>query len=247
MIAEKRVAVIVGGGGDIGSVICRTFAEKGLQVVISDFDEAKAEKCACALKNIGADPLVANGDMTSRAEAQKICEAVMDRFGRADILVNSQGTIHNELLLKLTEKAWRQTMSVHVDGTLNSMMAFGPVMKQQKYGRIINMSSIAVLGSLAGASYGAAKGAIEGLSRTAALEWAHYGITVNCVAPGLINTGMFLTTPKSYQEEGIARTPMRRAGRPEEVAETICFLASEGAGFITGQTIFICGGLSIGY
>jgi len=247
MNTEKRVAVIVGGGGDIGSVICRVFAEKGLQVVISDYDATKAEKCAAELRKIGAEPLVANGDMTNKTEAQKICDAVMTKFGRADILVNTQGTIHNELLLKLTEKAWKQTMSVHVDGTLNSMTAFGPVMKQQKYGRIINMSSIAVLGSLAGASYGAAKGAIEGLSRTAALEWAHYGITVNCVAPGLINTGMFLTTPKAYQEEGIARTPMRRAGKPEEVAETIYFLASEGAGFITGQTLFICGGLSIGY
>lgn len=247
MNKEKRVAVIMGGGGDIGKVICQTFAAKGLQVVISDYDAAKAESCADALRHMGAEPFVINGDMTNKVETQKICDAVVGEFNRADILVNVQGTIHNELLLRLTEKAWRQTMSVHVDGTLNAMTAFGPIMKQQKYGRIINMSSIAVLGSLAGSSYGAAKGAIEGLSRAAALEWAHYGITVNCVAPGLINTGMFLTTPKDFREEGIARTPMRRPGRPEEVSELIYFLASEEASFITGQTIFVCGGLSIGY
>jgi 3-oxoacyl-[acyl-carrier protein] reductase len=247
MSSEKRVAVIMGGGGDIGSVICRTFAGKGIQVVISDYDASKAEYCAESLRQIGAEPFIAKGDITSKAETQKICDAVIDKYKRVDILVNSQGSIHNELLFKLTENAWKQTMSVHVDGTLNSMMAFGPVMRAQNYGRIINMSSIAVLGSLAGASYGAAKGAIEGLSRTAALEWARYGITVNCVAPGLIGTGMFLTTPQHFQDSGIERTPMRRAGKPEEVAETILFLASEGAGFITGQTIFICGGLSIGF
>jgi 3-oxoacyl-[acyl-carrier protein] reductase len=247
MSTEKRVAVIMGGGGEIGKVICRVFADKGVQVVISDYDPAKAESCAGILREKGSDPFIINGDMTSAEEMRKISAAVIQKFDRADILVNTQGTIHNELLLKLTENAWRSTMSTHVDGTLNAMKAFGPIMKQQKYGRIVNMSSIAVLGSLAGSSYGAAKGAIEGLSRAAAYEWAHYGITVNCVAPGLINTGMFLTTPREFREAGIARTPMRRPGEPEEVAETIFFLASEPAGFITGQTLFICGGLSIGY
>jgi 3-oxoacyl-[acyl-carrier protein] reductase len=247
MNTEKRVAVIMGGGGEIGKVICRVFAEHGTQVVISDYDPSKAESSAAVLRTMGADPFVINGDMTSALEMQKIADAVTKKFNRADILVNTQGTIHNEILLKLTEKAWRSTMSTHVDGTLNAMKAFGPLMKEQKYGRIVNMSSIAVLGSLAGSSYGAAKGAIEGLSRAAAFEWAHYGITVNCVAPGLINTGMFLTTPRDFREAGIARTPMRRPGEPEEVAETIFFLASEPAGFITGQTLFICGGLSIGY
>jgi len=229
MSNEKRVAVIIGGGGDIGSVICRTFAAKGIQVVISDYDAAKAESCAEALRQMGAEPFIANGDNTSKSETQKICDAVAGKFKRVDILVNSQGSVHNELLFKLTEKAWRQTMSIHVDSTLNSMMAFGPLMRAQNYGRIINMSSIAVPGSLAGSSYGAAKGAIEGLSRTAALEWARYGITVNCVAPGLIGTGMFLTTPQQFQNSGIERTPMRRAGKPEEVAETILDAVAEGA------------------
>lgn len=247
MGAGKRISVIMGGGGDIGKVISRVFAEHGDQVVISDYDRDKAEAAADAVRKLGSDPLVLPGDMTRMDEMQKIADAVINKFQRIDALVNTQGTIHNELLLKLTDKAWKSTMAVHVDGTLNSMRAFGPAMKQQQYGRIVNMSSIAVLGSLAGSSYGAAKGAIEGLSRAAAYEWAHYGITVNCVAPGLINTGMFLTTPKEFREAGIARTPMRRPGEPEEVAETIYFLASDKAGFITGQTLFICGGLSIGY
>jgi 3-oxoacyl-[acyl-carrier protein] reductase len=109
------------------------------------------------------------------------------------------------------------------------------------------MSSVAVLGSLGGGSYGAAKGAIEGLSRAAALEWAGRGITVNCVAPGLIDAGMFQTTPPQFREEGIARTPMKRAGTAQEVADAIAFLASPEASFITGQTLFVCGGLSIGF
>ena len=108
------------------------------------------------------------------------------------------------------------------------------------------MSSVASYGSTAGASYSAAKGAIEALSRTAAVEWARYNITVNCVAPGLINAGLNLTTPEHFQKAGIERTPMRRAGNPEEVAACFKFLASEEASFITGQTIFVCGGLTIG-
>jgi len=150
-------------------------------------------------------------------------------------------------MVRLTEEGWRRTLSSHLYGTLNAMLAFAPMMIEQKYGRIVNMSSIAVLGSLAGGSYGAAKGAIEALSRTAALEWGRYKITVNCVAPGLINAGMFLTTPEAYQRAGIEKTPMKRAGEPEEVAACIQFLASERASFITGQTIFVCGGLSVGF
>jgi 3-oxoacyl-[acyl-carrier protein] reductase len=117
------------------------------------------------------------------------------------------------------------------------------MMIQRKYGRIVNFSSIAVLGSLAGASYGAAKGGIEALSRTAAVEWARYGITINCVAPGLINAGLALTTFERSRKAVIAKTPMKRAGEPEEVAACVRFLASEEASFITGQTIFVCGGL----
>jgi len=247
MTIDKRVAVVMGGGADIGRVVCQAMAEAGVRVVVNDIDEARAKRCADSLAAMSSQPLVITGDITQKDEVEKMRERVEDELGRVDILINVQGVLHNELLVKVTEAGWRKTMTVHVDGTLNSMQVFGPMMIQRKYGRIVNMSSIGVRGSLAGASYGAAKGAIEALSRTAALEWARHGITVNCVAPGLIRAGMFLTTPEHFKKAGIEKTPMKRAGEPEEVAACIRFLASEEASFITGQTIYICGGLSVSF
>ena len=244
---DKRVAVVMGGGADMGRSICQALAKNGVQVVVGDINEARAKKCADSFCTDSSHTQIVLGDISKRDEVERMKDEVENEFGRVDILINVQGILHNELLFKLTHDAWRRTLSVHLDGTLNSMLAFAPLMIEQKYGRIVNMSSIAVRGSLAGASYGAAKGGIEALSRTAALEWAHYGITVNCVAPGLIKAGMFLTTPEKFQKAGIEKTPMKRAGEPEEVAACIRFLTSKEAGFITGQTIFICGGLSIGF
>jgi len=243
----KRVAAVIGGGGALGSAICHALGEAGLRIAVIDINLLRAQQCADLLVERGFSSAPIAGDISRKSDAERIKDEVKAYFGRTDVLVNAQGTLHNELLFKLTENGWKDTMTSHVEGTLNSMMAFAPVMKEQGYGRIINMSSIAVLGAVGGASYSAAKGAIEGLSRTAALEWARYGITVNCVAPGLIEAGMFLTTPEKFRQAGIDKTPMKRAGKPEEVAACVRFLASEEAGFITGQTIFICGGLSIGY
>ena len=247
MTVEKRIGVVMGGGGDIGCVICQALAEGGAQVVVSDISATRVEQCTKKLTSLGFQPFITIGDVTQKAEVERMKAEVEDKFGRVDILINAQGTLHNELLLKVTEDRWRNTLAVHLEGTLNSMQTFAPMMIERRYGRIVNMSSIAVLGSSAGASYGAAKGGIEALSRTAAIEWARYGITVNCVAPGLIKAGMFLTTPEHFQRAGIEKTPMKRAGKPEEVAACIRFLASEDASFITGQTIFVCGGLSIGF
>jgi 3-oxoacyl-[acyl-carrier protein] reductase len=247
MAIDKRVGVVMGGGGDIGRVVCRALADGGIQVVVNDINEIRANACANNLMNMGHRPLILIGDVSQKAEVQRMKTEVEKEFGRADILINVQGVLHNALLIKLTEDGWRDTLSVHLEGTLNSMLVFAPMMIEREYGRIVNMSSIAARGSLAGASYAAAKSAIEGLTRTAALEWARYGITANCVAPGLINAGMFLTTPEHFQKAGIEKTPMKRAGEPEEVAACIRFLASEEASFITGQTIHICGGYSIAF
>ncbi len=172
MVIDKRVAVVVGAGGGIGRVICRKLAESGIQVVVNDIDATRAKECADALIEIGHRPLIFIGDVSQKSEVQRMKDEVEKEFGRVDILINSQGVLHLTLLIKLSEDEWRDTLSVHLDGTLNSMQVFGPMMIQRKYGRIVNFSSIAVLGSLAGASYGAAKGGIEALSRTAAVEWA---------------------------------------------------------------------------
>jgi 3-oxoacyl-[acyl-carrier protein] reductase len=249
MAIEKQVAVVMGGGGAIGRSICFALAERGIQVVVGDISADHLKACTDELNRIGSTPYVIVGDLSNKADVARMQQDVAGKFGRADILINAHGDNKNELLFKLTEDNWKKTIAVHLEGTLNAMLAFGAMMKERNYGRIVNMSSIAARGSIAGAAYGAAKTGIEGLSRVAALEWARYNITVNCLAPGLIGgQSMFMrTTPKEYQAVGIDKTPMKRAGKPEEVAACARFLASEEAGFITGQIIAVDGGLSIGF
>jgi 3-oxoacyl-[acyl-carrier protein] reductase len=246
---EKQVAVVMGGGGAIGRSICLALARDDIQIIVGDINEEVVSATVDELGNIGSKASVLVGDLSDKAEVARMKTEVADKFGRVDILVHVHGSNKNEVLLKMTEEVWKRTMAVHVDGTLNSMLAFAPMMRERMYGRIINMSSIAARGSVGGAAYAAAKNAIEGISRSAALEWARYNITVNCLAPGLIGgNSMFIrTTPKEFQDAGIEKTPMKRAGKPEEVAALTRFLASEDAGFITGQTIAIDGGLSVGF
>lgn len=249
MAFEKKVAVIMGGGGAIGRSICVALAKEGFQIVIGDMDAQHVQKTADELTNVGCEPFSIIGDLTSKADVNRMKTEVAEKFGRADVLVHVHGDNKNELLFKWSDETWRRTMAVHVDGTLNSMLAFAPMMRERNFGRIVNTSSIASRGRVAGAAYCAAKCAIEGLTKSAALEWARYNITVNCISPGLIGEdSMFTRTVKpEFQLVGIEKTPMKRAGKLEEVAACVRFLVTEEAGFITGQTIAIDGGLSVGF
>lgn len=249
MAIEKQVAIIMGGGGAIGRSICLALARDDTQIVVGDINEGVVSATVDELAGIGSKAFVLVGDLSDKAEVARMKTEVADKFGRADILVHVHGDNKNELLFKWQDETWRKTMAVHVDGTLNSMLAFAPMMRERSWGRIINTSSIAARGRVAGAAYSAAKNAIEGITRSAALEWARYNITANCISPGLIGgDSMFTRTVKpEFQQVGIEKTPMKRAGKLEEVAACVRFLASEDAGFITGQTIAIDGGLSVGF
>jgi 3-oxoacyl-[acyl-carrier protein] reductase len=247
MNSHVRVALVTGGGGGLGTATCRVLASKGFFVVVCDADEPRANECAAGLLREGMHARAFQIDVTDQPEVARLADAVATEFGRIDALVNMAGIVRNALVTKIVDRDFDLTLATHVRGTLNFMRAVAPKMRSAGFGRIVNLSSVAVMGSVGGGSYGAAKGAIEGLSRSAALEWATHGITVNCVAPGLINAGMFLTGPPEYQRSGIERTPMKRAGTAEEIAECIAFFASPQASFVTGQTLFVCGGLSIGF
>lgn len=247
MSDDKPVALVTGAGGGLGKATCMALGAMGAHVLVNDIDAGRANACVQSLVAAGssADAVGANvADAGAVAEMQR---AVEEKFGPLSILVNMAGTVRNDLLVKVKDEDFDFTLDTHLRSTLNCMRAFVPAMRKRKFGRIVNISSVAALGAVGGASYAAAKGAIEALSRTAALELAKAGITVNCVAPGLINAGIFLTTPEKYRQEGIDRTPMGRPGEPEEVAACVRFLASREAGFVTGQTLYVCGGLSIGY
>lgn len=242
--ARPSVALVTGAGGGLGPATVSRLAADGFTVVAVDLGEE-------ALKPLGDHPSgrVATGrvDVTSPPEVEAAVASAVADHGGLDVVVNMAGVIRNAVLGRISDEDFGLVMATHVNGTLNTMRAASPVMRAQRYGRIVNLSSIAVRGSLAGGSYGAAKGAVEGLSRAAAIDLARHGVTVNCVAPGVIASGMFLTTPQDYQDEVLRRAPMGRAGTPEEVASCVAFLAGRDASYVTGQTLFVCGGLSIGF
>lgn len=244
---EQRVALLTGAAGGLGVAASRALGKTGVKVVMADMDDGRAEAAATALRSEGIVAQGAGLDVTDRLAVDAFVAEVMKTHGRLDILVNLAGVVRNDYLTKVKDEDFDLTFASHVKGTMHCMRAAMPIMRGRKYGRVINMSSVAALGAVAGTSYGAAKGAIESMSRVAAIESAKEGITVNCVAPGMIAAGMFLTTPQHYQAFNIDRTPMKRAGTPEEVAYCIAFFASEAASFVTGQTLFVCGGLSVGF
>jgi 3-oxoacyl-[acyl-carrier protein] reductase len=245
-VTDQRIALVSGAAGGLGPATCERLG-RDMHIVACDLDGEKVIEMADSLAERGISVEAHPLDATSQPEVDALMAGLVERLGAIDVLVNFAGVIRNAVLGRIVNEDYELTMRTHVGGTLNTMRAASNAMRAQGSGRIINMSSVAVLGSRAGGSYGAAKGAIEGLSRSAAMDLASHGITVNCVAPGVIAGGMFLTVPADYQEEVLQRVPMKRLGTPEDVAGCVAFLASEEAAYVTGQTLFVCGGLSIGF
>lgn len=244
---RDQVALVTGVAGGLGGAIAETLARRGARLLVSDIDDEGAERTAASLRAQGHDVQSRALDVTIGDDVQRVVADTQAEWGGIDILVNLAGVVRNGLFVKLDDDDFHLTMQTHVEGVLNAMRAVVPGMREQGYGRIVNMSSIAVRGSIAGSSYGAAKAAIEGMTRAAAMELAPDGVTINCVAPGLIDAGMFRSVPKEYQDAALQRVPMQRAGTAAEVAACVAFLASPDASYVTGQTLFACGGATLGF
>jgi 3-oxoacyl-[acyl-carrier protein] reductase len=244
---DVPVALVTGAGGGLGGECVRVLLAMGMHVVASDLTTDLMDDLLTAEPPPAGRLWLRALDVTDPAAVDAVVAEVAAATGRLDVLVNLAGVVRNQVLHKVTDADFALTMGTHVHGTLHTMRAAVPVMRAAGYGRIVNMSSIAVRGSIAGGAYGAAKGAIEGLTRAAAMELAPHGVTVNCVAPGVVAAGMFLTVPKDYQEQSVARVPMLRAGTAREVADVVAFFCSPASGYVTGQSLFVCGGLSLGF
>ena len=244
MDLEGRVALVTGGSLGIGTEISLNLGQSGADVALTyrrHGDEAKsiAEKIAA----MGRRAKEYKVDVSEFDEVQKLVQDVIEHFGRLDILVNNAGMNWDGVVWKMTEEQWDAVINVDLKGNFNFIRAVAPVFREQKSGRIINITSINGLrGKFGQTNYSAAKAGAIGLTKTVARELGKYGITVNAVAPGMIETDMFKDLSEEFKEKAALETVLHRIGQPEDIAHLVTFLASEKARHITGEVIKVDGG-----
>ena len=246
-LLEGKTAVITGGSRGIGKGIALRFAAEGANIAITNIidDEEFAE----AVKEITALGVKARGyvsDASMFADAEKVIDEIVKDFGTVDILVNNAGITRDTLLMRMTEEQWDQVLTVNLKSVFNlTKAAIRPMMKQ-KYGSIINMSSVVGVGGNAGQSnYSASKAGILGFTKSVAKELGSRNVRCNAIAPGFILTEMTDKLPDDVKSDWISKIPLRRGGLPDDVANVALFLASELSGYVTGQTINVCGGMAM--
>jgi 3-oxoacyl-[acyl-carrier protein] reductase len=254
MLLKNKVALITGGANGIGRATALRFAREGARLVVSDVDENGLQEVSQEIEAGDGQSVMVMGSVTARADVQKMVDTALERFGRLDVLINNAGVNRDALVTRIKEGEakfmsddhWDMVLNVNLKGTwLCSQIAAVPMMKQN-YGRIVNTSSIGALGNIGQANYAASKAGVIGLTKTLALEWARFNIAVNCVAPGATKTTMTAGIPEKFMEGLLAKIPYRRLAEPEEIAAAHAFLASDEAAYITGQVLFVDGGISVG-
>jgi len=239
-----RVAVVTGGSRGIGLAIARCLADDGASVVVSGRDSARLDAAVQEIEATGAAALAVVADAAKREDVERLVDATRERFGRLDVVVNNAGITRDQLLVRMKDDDWDRVLETNLRGVFLMTRATAKVMMRQKAGRIINISSTAgTMGNPGQVNYSAAKAGVIGLSKAAARELAHWGILVNVVAPGLIETDMTASISAEAREGFLAQVPLKRIGQAREVAEAVRFLAGDGAAYITGQVLHVNGGL----
>ena len=243
----NKVAVVTGAPGGIGSAICKRLASEGYAIVINHFKTPEAaQTLKNALDEMGAESVVFEANVASHDEAKALIDCAKEQFGRLDVLVNNAGITRDNLLLRMKEEDFDAVITVNLKSAFNCSKHAVAVMMKQRYGRIVNMSSIVGIAGEAGqVNYSASKAGLIGITKSLAKEVASRNITVNAVAPGFVETEMTAAIPEKIREGMLAQIPLKRPAQPKDIAGVIAFLVSEDADYITGQVINVSGGLLI--
>ncbi|HMM11808.1 MAG TPA: 3-oxoacyl-[acyl-carrier-protein] reductase [Bacteroidales bacterium] len=246
-LLEGKVALITGGSRGIGKAIAMRFAAEGAAVAFSDLNrDAIMEATEKELQSLGVKAIGYASNAASTADSEKLAEQVVADFGRIDILVNNAGITRDNLLMRMTEQDWDLVMAVNLKSVFNLTKAVQRTMIKQKGGSIINMSSVVGVNGNAGQSnYSASKAGMIGFTKSIAQELGSRSVRCNAIAPGFIETEMTHKLPDDVRQQWIGTIPLRRSGKPEDVANVAVFLASDLSAYVTGQVISVCGGMSM--
>ena len=236
---SNKIAVITGSAGGIGKATAKVFIRENIEgIAIVDYNYEAACKTA---EELGPKAFPVKCDVSNYESVQAAVAQVMERFGRIDILVNNAGITRDAIFHKMTIQQWEQVINTNLNGVFYWTHTVYPQMRNNNFGRIINLSSTAVRGNPGQCNYSATKAALIGFTASLAKEGGRKNITVNCVAPGATQTEMYDKVPEEIRQAMIASNPMQRLGQPQEIGEVVAFLASERASFLSGQWIPVCG------
>jgi 3-oxoacyl-[acyl-carrier protein] reductase len=245
----QRAAIVTGGARGIGAATARRLAADGLAVAVLDLKEADCAATVDAITAAGGRGLAVGADVSQADQVAAAVDTVARELGPPVVLVNNAGVIRDNMLFKMSEDDWDTVLGVHLRGAFLMSRAAQKYMVDQKFGRIINLSSSSALGNRGQVNYSAAKAGMQGFTKTLAIELGQFGVTANAVAPGFIVTDMTATTAArvgmdfgEFQKAAASQIPVRRVGQPEDIANLISFLAGDGAGFVSGQVIYVAGG-----
>jgi 3-oxoacyl-[acyl-carrier protein] reductase len=245
----QTVAIVTGAARGIGAATARRLAADGLAVAVLDLAEEACKDTVAAIEAAGGRAIAVGADVSDPDQVAAAVARVASELGPPTVLVNNAGVLRDNLLFKMTESDWDTVMNVHLRGAFLMSRAVQAHMTEAKFGRIVNLSSTSALGNRGQANYAAAKAGLQGFTKTLAIELGPFGVTVNAVAPGFIVTDMTAATAarvkvdfEEFQRMAAEQIPVRRVGRPEDIAHTVSYLVSEGASFVSGQVIYVAGG-----
>jgi 3-oxoacyl-[acyl-carrier protein] reductase len=244
-----RVAIVTGAARGIGAATARRLAADGMAVGVLDLDEAACDDTVKDITGSGGRAIALGADVSKTDQVNAAVERVAAELGPPVVLVNNAGVLRDNLLFKMTDDDWDTVLGVHLRGAFLMTRAAQKHMVEQRYGRIVNLSSSSALGNRGQVNYSAAKAGMQGFTKTLAIELGQFGVTANAVAPGFIATDMTAATAarvgmsfEDFQQAAANRIPVRRVGQADDVAHVISFLVSDGAGFVSGQVIYVAGG-----